>query len=115
MRIYNIQKWRARRRELRNTATPEEILLWEKLKNNQVGSIFRRQFGIGCYIADFYCPEKKLAIEVDGEYHSQTREYDRERDSFFNSCGVETMRIKNSEILDDIDEVIIKIKRILNK
>ena len=115
MRIYNVQKWRDRRRELRNTVTPEEILLWGKLKNNQMDSIFRRQFGIGCYIADFYCPEEKLAIEVDGEYHLQTREYDRERDRFFNSCGIETIRIKNSEILDDIDEVVTKIRRILDK
>jgi very-short-patch-repair endonuclease len=49
---------------------PAEVILWQRLRNRQVeGYKFRRQYSIGRFVVDFYCPEKRLAIEVDGESH----------------------------------------------
>lgn len=69
---------------------------------------FRRQFGIGSYIADFYCPEKNLAIEVDGNSHeyADTRLYDAQRDAFFEGLGIRVMRISNERVLGNIEKVL---------
>ena len=67
--IHNVKSLFERRKELRNNSTPQEILLWSKLKHSQVGFKFRRQHSIGGYIVDFYCPAKKLIIELDGKHH----------------------------------------------
>ena len=54
------------RRDLRNNATREENDLWLRLKNSNLGYKFRRQHSIGNFILDFYCPDKKLGVEIDG-------------------------------------------------
>ncbi|MSR71440.1 MAG: endonuclease domain-containing protein [Candidatus Taylorbacteria bacterium] len=113
MRIYNVQKWKEQRQDLRRESTAEEIVLWEYLKGNKIGARFRRQFGIGCYIADFYCPEKKIAIELDGKQHLQNKEYDEERDRFFNSCYIKVLRFKNEEVLDNVKNVLVSIDKTL--
>src|SRR3954466_16268381 len=74
-----------RRKNLRNESTPAEAVLWRHLKNRQIhGKKFRRQFSIGPYIVDFFCPECRLICELDGsphfdfdgmEYESRRREY----------------------------------------
>ena len=71
--IHNIKKLLYRRKDLRNNSTSEEILLWLRLKNSQLGFKFRRQHSIGGYIVDFYCPSKKLVIEIDGKEHSKKK------------------------------------------
>ena len=69
-RIKNTASAKVFRRELRNHSTPAEKSLWNWLKNDQIaGYRFRRQYSIGNYIVDFYCPKLKLAIELDGDYH----------------------------------------------
>ena len=80
--VHNITKLIERRKELRNKSTPEEILLWLRLKNSQTGFKFRRQHSIGGYIADFYCPSKKLIIEIDGPQHLKNKEYDKIRSDY---------------------------------
>lgn len=65
--IFNVPNLKPKRQALRNNPTPTEKLLWSKLKNSQLGFKFRRQYSVGGYILDFYCPTKKLAIELDGE------------------------------------------------
>jgi len=67
--VYNILKLKDRKIDLRNKQTPQEIILWSRLRREQLGSKFRRQHSIGGYIADFYCPSKKLVIEIDGSQH----------------------------------------------
>jgi very-short-patch-repair endonuclease len=76
MRVYNIPEKKMARRLLRNNATPQEIILWSRLRKNRLGSKFRRQHSIGPYIADFYCPEKTLIIEIDGSQHNLHVDYD---------------------------------------
>jgi very-short-patch-repair endonuclease len=109
--IHNIKKLFYRRKELRNNSTPQEILLWLKLKNSQLGLKFRRQHSIGGYIVDFYCPEKRLVIEIDGSQHfkKENKEYDKIRSSYFRGLNIKVLRFTNAEINTNIDSVIRKI------
>ena len=93
--IHNLVKYKKRRQDLRNNSQDPEIILWSYLKGKQLqGYKFRRQHSIGNYIVDFYCTELKLAIELDGEQHSEERnvEYDKIRTEYLNSLGVKVLR-----------------------
>ena len=109
--INNIKNLYYRRKDLRNNGTSEEILLWLRLKNSQFGSKFRRQHSIGGYIVDFYCPSKKLVIEIDGSQHlaKENKEYDEIRTKFFEGLDIKVLRFTNKEINHKIEEVIQKI------
>ena len=108
-RVINNQNQKEIRRELRRNQTPQEILLWSKIRNNQTGYKWRRQVSIGPYIADFYCREKFLVIEVDGSQHVENKEYDVERNDFFKSFGIRTLRFWNNEVNVSMEGVMIKI------
>ncbi len=103
--IINNVSQKEKRRNLRKKQTSEEAKLWSVIRNSQLGVKFRRQVSIGEYIADFYCREKQLAIEIDGEYHEDMLEYDQKRERYFTSCGIKTIRFKNSEVNDNIMKV----------
>ena len=93
-------------------------MLWSKLKGKQIaGYKVRRQYGVGDYIVDFYCPKLKLAIEVDGESHYTTegKEHDKKRDAFIRDQGIEIIRIPTSEIYDNLDGVVQHLANIFNK
>ena len=109
--IHNINKLINRRKDLRNNATPQEILLWNKLKHSQLGAKFRRQHSIGGYIADFYCPSKKLVIEIDGSQHfeKEAKEYDDIRSAYFEGLDIKVLRFTNAEINTNMDGVLLKI------
>mgnify|MGYP001583068275 FL=1 len=66
---HNIEDLTQKRKILRNNSTTTEKLLWDKLKNNQIGVKFRRQHSVDYYILDFYCPKFRLGIELDGSIH----------------------------------------------
>lgn len=110
--IHNIKKLISRRKELRNNSTAEEILLWLRLKNSQTGFKFRRQHSIGGYIPDFYCPAKKLVIEIDGSQHfkKENKEYDKVRTSYFAGLNIKVLRFTNLEISTETEKVLRKIK-----
>jgi very-short-patch-repair endonuclease len=109
--VYNILKLKDRRVNLRNGQTPQEILLWSRLRREQLGSKFRRQHSIGGYIVDFYCPEKKLVIEIDGSQHlkKNANEYDHARSSYFKGLDIRVLRFTNTEINTNIEGVTQKI------
>ena len=109
-RIFNIQKLKPRRQDLRNGATPQEVILWSRLKRSQLGCKFRRQHSIGGYIADFYCAERKLVIEVDGWQHTEQEEYDSERTRYFESIDLTVLRFWNNEVNENLAGVILKIE-----
>ncbi|MBI5102213.1 MAG: DUF559 domain-containing protein [Nitrospirae bacterium] len=89
-----------RRQELRNNQTEAERVFWSLVRNRQFkGKRFFRQYSIGPYVLDFYCPEIKLAIELDGGQHSDNREYDALRTEFLNAHGVEVIRFWNNEVI----------------
>ena len=74
---YNQPEQKSLRRELRKGGEAPEAVMWTLLKNRQIEGVkFRRQFGVGPYILDFYCPELKLGIELDGAPHFISGNYD---------------------------------------
>jgi very-short-patch-repair endonuclease len=109
--INNLNSLLEARRDLRNNPTREEETLWQRIRNSKLGFKFRRQHSIGNFIADFYCPAKKLIIEVDGGQHLNKREYDKERNNYLESLGFKVIRFWNEEVNKDIDEVVEKIKK----
>jgi very-short-patch-repair endonuclease len=97
-------------RELRKQQTPAEAILWECLRDRQLlNAKFRRQHNIGQIIADFYCHEAKLIIEVDGGIHSTQRDRDQIRDEWANAQGLTVLRLTNDEILENIEQALKKI------
>ena len=103
-------------RSLRNTMTYHETLLWEKLKRKQIcGVRFRRQHPISFFIADFYCHEARLVVEIDGEIHNQQIEYDDGRSAEMEKFFIKIIRFTNYEVENKIDEVIEKITNIVNQ
>ena len=104
---FNKTRYKQRRKDLRNNPTKAEKLLWSILKGRKLdGYKIRRQYGVGKYVIDFYCVEKKLAIEVDGEIHDneESKEYDKIREEFIKNFGIQIFRIRNEIIEKNIEE-----------
>jgi very-short-patch-repair endonuclease len=76
---------------------------------------FRRQHPIPPYIVDFYAPQIKLIIEVDGGQHMEQKEYDRQRTTYLESKGYQVLRFWNNEVLQDLNAVVIAIEEIIRK
>jgi len=107
--LRNISRLKITRKKLRNNQTKSEQIIWNKLKWKQFLWLkFRRQHSIWRYILDFYCPEKKLAIEIDWENHAEEeqKEYDTMRTDFLNSAGIKVVRYTNEDIMKSIDWVL---------
>ncbi len=112
--FFNHPKLKERRRNLRTEQTESEKALWAKLRKQQMNGLrFLRQFSIGPYILDFYCPEKRLGIELDGGHHAEekTKEYDFNRDVFLKSCDIKMLRFWNSEVQRNLEGVLEEIVR----
>lgn len=94
-------------RELRKKQTTTEEFLWEILRAKRLNGIkFRRQHPFGRYIADFYSDELKLVIELDGKVHENQKDYDDIRDEIIKQYWVSILRVKNDDILNNLDLVI---------
>ena len=109
MGIYNEKILESRRRDLRVKQTEAEKILWQKLRNRQInGFKFFRQLSIGKYIADFYCSELRLVIELDGSHHYEENvfEYDKIREEFMKSLDIKTIRFSNLDVFKRVDEVM---------
>lgn len=101
-----------RARELRKSQTTAEEILWELLRDRRfLGLKFRRQHQIGQFIADFYCDERKLVIEVDGSVHEQeeVKEQDRVKEEYLRSLSMTVVRILNEEIVKNPSRAFEKI------
>ena len=92
--------------------TKAEVILWLELKNKKLGVRFLRQYSIGAFVVDFYCPSLKLAIEADGATHytDEEKEYDAKRESEISELNIKFLRFTNAEIYDDLYIVLEKIK-----
>lgn len=104
------------RRHVRKNATESEQLLWEHLRNRRLlGLKFRRGSQIGRYYVDFYCPEKKLVIEVDGSIHRlpDQAEYDSMRETDLQAMGMKIVRFSNKQILHEMPKVVFEIEQSL--
>ena len=103
-------------RELRLRTTEAEQKLWSLLRNRQLkGKKFRRQHAIANYVADFYCNESRLVIELDGNFHTaaETKEYDKFRTNLLNELGITVLRFWNEEVIKNPGKVIKKISEYL--
>ena len=100
----------------RNYPTQAEAVLWEYLKGNRLGAKFRRQHLIGQYIPDFVCLSKQLIVEVDGGYHfiGDQPTSDEQRTAYLESFGYHVIRFTNEEVLADTQNVLQKIRHIMN-
>jgi very-short-patch-repair endonuclease len=97
-------------RKLRKEMTYHERILWRALRSDQLrGLHFRRQQVIAGYIVDFYCASACLAVELDGNSHLTTRDYDLERDHALAHLGVRTLRLSNEAIAADLAMVLYQI------
>ena len=97
----------------RSMMTDAERYLWNYIKNEQIGVRFRRQHIIGDYIVDFICLKQKLIIEVDGGYHNDPtqQQKDRIRQNWLESMGYKVLRFNNNDIFHQIESVITIIKQ----
>ena len=99
-----------RARELRKEQTPAEQKVWRVLRNRQLeGYKFRRQHPIGRLIVDFYCPVCVLVIEIDGDVHADQEDYDRVRTEWLNEQGYDVIRFMNTQVNEQLNEVIAEI------
>lgn len=97
---------------LRATQTPAERILWRLLRNRYFRHLkFRRQAPVGPYIVDFYCPQHRLIVEVDGDVHALKRRRDFVREQKLKRHGFKVLRFTNSEIMFAHDEVLDRIAR----
>lgn len=103
------QPWRARpalrqrAKQLRQEATDAEEMIWQRLRNRQLAGLkFRRQHPFGKFILDFYCPERRVAIELDVAAHNRQPEYDQLRQQMLEEAKIRILRLPNSLISDNI-------------
>ena len=107
-------------RELRKNATNSEKIIWDIVRNRKLNNCkINRQFPIfydlngteNFFIADFYCHQKKLVIEIDGGYHEQQKEYDVLRTEIINLIGIRVIRFTNDEVENNVANVKESIKK----
>ncbi|MBI4054420.1 MAG: endonuclease domain-containing protein [Candidatus Doudnabacteria bacterium] len=97
-------------RQLRNNMTDAEKMLWYFLRFKNLNSYkFRRQQPIGKYVVDFVCFQNKLIIEIDGGQHVENKQQDMIRDRWLEKQGFKVLRFWNNEVLENRDEVVVKI------
>ena len=117
--VYNRPEQKAIRQYLRNNMTPAEVALWKLLRERQVcGLKFRRQFGAGPYVLDFYCPELRRAIELDGAVHDSAEAvvYDRDRTEYLmREFRIRVMRFRNEQVFEEPEWVLEEIKKVLDE
>jgi len=109
MKLFNTTGTKKYRKALRKTQTDAEKKLWSRLRNKSFyGYKFYRQYGIGKYIADFYCPKLKLVVEADGgqHYEEKGKMNDMIRSEYFALAQIKVLRFNDRDILMDLDSVL---------
>jgi very-short-patch-repair endonuclease len=99
----------ARAKQLRQTMTRAETLLWRYIKAHRINGLgFRRQVPMGRYVADFICHAACLIVELDGESHdfAARQQKDQARDAWFQSQGYSVLRFTNGDVLTNLEGVV---------
>jgi very-short-patch-repair endonuclease len=100
-------------RRLRRNMTPAERILWEALKGKKLSGLrFRAQHPVGPFILDFYCPARKLVVELDGGVHEEQAGYDEARTQQLEDYGYHVIRFRNEEVLTDLPSVLERILQV---
>ena len=108
---------KGRRRELRSKQTETEKLVWELIRARKFNNHrFVRQYSIGPYILDFYCPKLKIAIELDGPIHTMadTKLYDQERTVYLEGFGIQVIRYRNQDVLKNPNQFLSSLSPLLS-
>lgn len=116
VQLNNLKHLKKIRKKLPNHSTPAERKLWKYLKNRQLKETqFRRQHSMGNFVMDFYCPEKKLGIELDGNYHynEAQMEKDRKRTALLNAYGIRILKFNYQLVLENTESVLNEIEACL--
>lgn len=95
-------------RDLRHPLTPAEAKIWSRVRNRGLGFKIRRQHPIERFIADFYCAEAKLVIEIDGDSHAEPdqEDYDRARTKWLEKHGYKVIRIRNEDVHRHLEDAL---------
>jgi very-short-patch-repair endonuclease len=104
-------------RKMRQSPTSAESFLWNFLRNRQLQNAkFKRQYPFKPYIADFYCHDFKLIVELDGAYHCDAlvKSRDLERDAYFHSLGIKVLRFDNNDVFNNLELVLATISNSLS-
>ena len=107
-RTYRTKRQTLRARTLRREVSATERKLWLYLRSAQTGASFRRQHPIERFFLDYYCAPLKLAVEIDGPWHDPAD--DAERDAIVARLGIETLRFTATDIDDNIEGVVERIR-----
>ncbi len=100
---------------LRKAGNLSEVLVWNQLKKGQLfGLDFDRQKIIGNYIVDFYCAEKGIVLEIDGDSHDSKTAYDARRDDFLRSLGLRVIHVQDTDVKKHLAGVIQYLRAILD-
>ena len=103
---------RTRAKELRKEQTPAERMLWRVLRDHSVNGLkFRRQHPLDGFVLDFFCPEVRLCVELDGGIHDSQQERDAERTAQLEARGLRVIRFRNEEVEDDMPSVLRRIAK----
>lgn len=108
-KVFNCHTRKGTRKELRNNLTKGEIILWQHLKGSQLGGFkFRRQQSISDFVVDFYCPEIKLAVEIDGQTHEVEEVFIRDqwRQRIIEKEKVVFKRYTSSDIFNNLKHIL---------
>ena len=111
---FNLKELREIRKALRLNGTSAEAVMWTQIKGRRInGRKWRRQFSVGPFIVDFYCPELKLGIELDGAPHYTTGGYEADelRTNYLREHGIRIIRFENKDIWTSLEGVIETIDR----
>lgn len=104
-----------RSRDLRNQSTLSEVLLWKHLRAKQMkGFQFNRQKPLENFIADFYCKQLNLVIEIDGSSHEGKEQYDKDRDIELQKLGLTILHFSDQEIKRNLRGVLMQIEEWIN-
>jgi len=111
-------------RENRKNPTKAEKYVWSKVRGRKLFNLkISRQFVIPYklasnhtmyFIADFYCHEMQLVIEVDGKIHDYQKEYDEKRSAILKAMGITVIRFANAEVLSDWSKVEVRVQAFLD-
>lgn len=101
---------------MRQNSTPAENILWEAVRNRKLGEKFLRQYSIDGFVLDFFCPQYKLAIELEGGIHNtkQSKIYDEHRFRYLMEFGIRIIRLSNDEIINNLGPSLLLIKKSLS-
>ncbi|MBA9079178.1 endonuclease domain-containing protein [Rufibacter quisquiliarum] len=109
------QDLKVKARELRNNSTLGKILLWQEIKQKSLGYEFHRQVPLLDFVVDFFCHELLLAIEVDGDSHDHTFDYDKQRQKALETYGIRLLRFDDKEVKFEMRYVLEEITHFIEE